>query len=114
MDQNWCGDEELLKFLKCFFRLFCENKFLLLEFTFFSALEYVWNVCGHPTKCINETAIEICKPKEFLNVFEWFWEWLFHHGFNTTRVYWDIFLAYYEPHELDLYGIKDAFAKFNK
>ena len=101
IDQNWCSGEEPLEFLKRFFCLLHEKEFLPLEFIFFSALEHVWKACGHPTECINELAVEICKPEELLDVSEWFWEWLFYYGLNTARVYWDTFLAYNEPYELD-------------
>ena len=114
MDQNWCGSEEPLEFFKCFFHLFCENKFLPLEFTLFSTFEHIWEGYSYLTKRINETAIEICKPEEFLNVFEWLREWPFYYGLNTTRVYWDTLLAHYESHAFNLYYIKNAFAKLNK
>ena len=101
MDQNWCGGKKPLEFLKRFFCLLYENKFLPLEFTFFSTFEHVWEACGHLTKHINELAVEIGKPKKLLNISEWFWEWLFYYGLNTTRVHWNILLAHYESYKLD-------------
>ena len=98
MDQNWCGNKEPLEFLKCFLCLFCENKFFPFEFITF---EYVWEACGHLTECINESAVEICKPEKLLNISEWSWEWSFYYGFNTTKIYWDTLLTHYKSYKLN-------------